>query len=208
MNLIKQHRRVVNEIEKYHSFSRRIAWRNAFRALNPRLMLKPIGNNLRAMAHFFRQDGEGIILDIRRKQYGHLCSEPEKANAFYRIVCSDLNPMHALSKHLEKKFPDFEWTALERTSHWRIGLIPSFSSRPILNLATLVLTVIGVFQLYDKDSIVAIDLGNFWGPPVLSLVVYCVIILFAHLWLLVVERRRLQRAKNILGYMAIRVRYE
>ena len=207
MNLVQQHEEVVKEIEKYYDFVLRISLRNFVRMYFPNNLYKLVRLQLGLIARILLKDETQSLLDMRRGILDVLCNDKEKASPFYRIVYSDLYPIHAQSKHLEKKFPKFHWPSLEQTSQLRMDMIPTVRLMSIVHLLMLVLTAMGVLNSVDSIDWLANNSDGFWMLIVFVGVFYFLIVFCAFAWAFVVTRQRLKRTMNILTYMRIRRLY-
>ena len=213
MNLLVQHEKVVAEINAYYSFLIGIVIRNELRILKPRnlkLYCQITGGKF--FFNFSRKNHQEK-LELWSKRLDLLCSDEEKASPFYKFVCSGINPINALSGHLVNKYCDYNWKALEKTHQIREDLIPKIPYMKLLNILVAILAILGLFKGFDSEfsSFIA-DFIKFWTAPQFSNI-WMISALFGlpyifGIFLYIslafgVKRYRLQRANNILKYMAI-----
>lgn len=203
MNLVQQNEEVVEEIEKYYSFLRKIALRNMLRSLIPTKMAKIHWIQFQFFSRHFLKKQPLDILQFRQQQLDLLCSETEKSSPYYQILYSDPHHIHALSEHLDRVFPAFNWIALERVSHVRVDLIPKIKLMNILHFVMLIIAALGAFKIIGSHC-EPIDFDNPWTAIGLFGLIYTAFFIVVIILTFARARRRLQRTTNILRYMAIR----
>ena len=205
MNLVQQNEEVVKEIEEYYSFLWKIVLRNMLRSFIPTKTAKIFRIQFQFFQRNFRKKQPLNILQMRQEQLDLLCSSTEKSNPYYQIFYSDPHHIHALSEHLIRIFPTFNWIALESVTHVRVDLIPRVKLMNILHIGMFVLAVFGAFKIFETYP-TSIDPSNPWIAVASIGLAYIAIFSVMILFVFGRARRRLQRTTNILRYMAIRSR--
>ena len=205
MNLVQQNEEVVKEIEKYYSFLWKTVFRNMLRSLNPEKFPKLFRIQLQFFWSNLRKKQPINIIQMRQQQLDLLCSEIEKLSPYYQIFYSDPHHIHALSEHLLRMYPTFNWIALESVTHVRVDLIPKVNLMNILHVGMFILAVFGAFKIFEdypppintnNPLIIVGSLGLAYTAAFFVMIIFA----FGR------ARRRLQRTTNILKYMAIRSR--
>ena len=200
MSLIQQHEEVAKEISKYYSFHSRIRRRNAFRTLIPTNYLKVVYMYIYFCTNCFSDDKANVTFNTFRKGLDLFCSESEKRNPYYNIVYSAPYPIHALSEHLESKFPSFDWPTVEAINQLRLNSIPRVN---IFGLPTAIIPVVSVINFDKMVGHLQNQLHDIWLVYAFAMSINVILVILVVLFQFSYKRMRFQRTGNVLKYITI-----
>ena len=213
MNLVHRHDEIAKEVREFFGFSRKLVFFMNLRLVCPKNVILLSKIYLCAIVLAWKGSHVDLVLYIRREQLDSLCSQAEKSNPYYAIVYSSANYIHPLSEHLEKRFPNSDWTAFYEINRLRVNTLPRFSFTRSTGLVGL---VVGIFAGIFGNLIGA--LGNVVSlPPDLNDPAFTIGLVgtfYVALFLLAISlslrsaRKMLERTGNVLQYMAICSRYK
>ena len=166
------------------------------------------------------------VASARRMERELLCTEAERKERHFRIVHPDPgNALYALSEHVVRKFPDFDWPALEYEIRLRIDQLPRITIRGVLEYLATLFAVSSAFHLgyrFLESLVPALGMfadrivrwlsdwiGDSWNDLVsggLIAVFHLLVAFLAFRALAYSERKRFQGAAWVLRYIAIRAR--
>ena len=205
VNPLQLHDEVLRVIDAYYAFIFHLQLRIQFRLLKPHLWF----NYLQIVGF---ATWKALPPNKRRKVFDLLCSRDEQCNPFY-FIATHRHPTHALSDHLDKMYPNFNWQDLFHVHDVRESAIPGFRiSKHILPYLVPGIPIIGlIFGAGDRalvDSVLEWFSPKSWKEhPLYFIYAFCVCYVVAFfsvfsfaLWRV---RHQMRRAGNILKYMAV-----
>lgn len=206
MNLIQQHEKIVNEIESYYTYVSRLKYSIVFRLYYPKNFYRTFRIRLPMVFSITRNATTQGYWQAHQSLLDLLCLEEEKSNPFYEIMRSELMPIHALSQRIDSKFPNFNWTDLEKVNQLRLDLMPIVRPTGFFNFATLAIAVAGFLGSAGYFGSQPIDTIDQWANMLIVGLIYLALMFIIVFLQSRKMRGPLQRTMNVIRYLAIQAR--